>query len=183
MTRFLLSAAVAAVGLALLAAPETRADQPPGHGRGYSTGRHYRGHGHYHYRASYRGHGFRASHRFHYHRYGYRSLRWTRSFWSSQYRCYCYWAPQYRCWFFYEPTYSYYVPVTYYREVYAEAPPVTAPVFPSPSVVQQTTVVVPPSAPVAEPVPPGPVAGPGPVAPVAPAPVAVQKTRVGPGAP
>jgi hypothetical protein len=175
MMRFILSASIAAMGLAFLATSEAEAwaEGRSGGGSGYSghmgsRGGDYRhGSSHFDYRFPYR-----PSHGFGYERYGYRSLYYSHYHWSSDYRCYVYWAPYYRCWCFYEPTYSYYVPVSYYRQVYPEASVVTAP----PSVVQQTTVVAgttPPLAPVAD-------AGPAaPIPPVAAAPVAVQKTKVG----
>src|SRR3974377_137758 len=151
MTRLMLSAGVATVALALLAVPQTRAHGRTGSGArghmgsGRSDYRHGTGH-HFDYR--FPSHGFHASNRFGYNRYGYRSLSWSSYRWNNDYRCYLYWAPSYRCWFFYEPTYSYYVPVTYYRQVYPEFTAPVATVPPPSSVVQQTSVVVTPSTPV-----------------------------------
>ncbi len=176
MMRFILSVSVAAMGLALLA-PEMRAESRSGGSgprySGHMGGGDYRhGSGHFDYRFPYR-----PYHGFGYERYGYRSLSYSHYRWNNDYRCYVYWAPFYRCWFFYEPTYSYYVPVSYYRQVYPESGPV---VTPPPSVIQQTTVVaapIPPLAPVAD-------AGPtAPIPPVAAAPTAVQNTKVGPRTP
>jgi hypothetical protein len=172
MKRFLMIATIAAVGLTLLAAAQTRAAGPSGQGSGYPTRGFSGHHGMY-------GHRFKASERFDYRRYGFRSLSWRHYRWSSYYHGYCYWAPRYG-WCFYEPTYSCYLPVSYFSEVYPEAATAVAPVVsPAPSVVQQTTVVATPPAPVADlPAPP-----PTPAVVPAPAPVAVQKTKVGPGVP
>ena len=178
MTRLMLTVGVAAMGLALLVVPQTRAD---GH-RGGSYGGYRYGSGH-HFDYRFPSHGYHASHRFGYERYGYRSLSYSSYRWSYDHRCFIYWAPSYRCWFFYEPSYSYYVPVTYYRQVYTEAPASVAVVPPAPSVVQQTTVVVPPTTPVGPSAPVAEEAPPAPVAPVPPPPTAVQNTKVGPGAP
>lgn len=121
-------------------------------------------------------HSFRANERFDYHRHGFKSFSYSHYRWSNDYHRYIYWAPSYG-WCFYEPTYSYYVPVSYYHEVYSSAPTVAPTVIPTPPVVQQTTVVTaPPSASV--PVPPPP-----PPPPVVPGPTAVQKTNVGVGMP
>ncbi len=107
------------------------------------------------------------------------------SCWSSRYNSYCYWAPNYG-WCFYEPSYSCYLPVSYYPEVYPQASLAAAPVSPSiplvspsPSVVQQTSVVVAGSALPAADLPAPPLVAP----PIAPAPTAVQQTKVGPGLP
>jgi hypothetical protein len=179
MIRFVMSASVAAVGLALFAVGTTQADSRSG-GHSHMTRGHERPN-HFDYR---RGHDRRGSDRFGYDRHGYRSLSWSHYRWSNDYRCYTYWSPSYRSWFFYEPTYAYYVPVTRYREVYPEATPtVVAPIVRTPSVVQQTTVVVGSPAPVAPLAPLAEVGPPAPIAPIAPAPVAVQNTKVGPGVP
>jgi len=181
MMRFMFSATVAAVGLALLAVPETRAESPSGAGSGHvsyghmdpSRGEYRHGPGHFDYRFP-----NHPSQRFGYDSHGFRSLYWSNYRWSRDYRCYVYWAPSYRSWFFYEPTFSYYVPVSYYRQVYPEVSPTVATVSSTPSVVQQTSVVVAPPTPV------GPVAetvSPAPIPPVIPAPAAVQNTKVGPG--
>ena len=201
MMRSLMSVSVAAVGLALLAAPPTRAEGRSGGRSGRSSngpshvgptgGQRHRGSDYFDYRFDHRSrhdfnyrfdhrprHDFRANRRFDYGKHGFRSLYWTRYCWSRDYRCYLYWAPWYRCWCFYEPSYSCYVPVSYYGEVYPEtSPTVAATGTPAPSVVQQTTVVATPPASVADAVPPAP------LPPVAPTPTAVQKTKVGPGAP
>lgn len=190
MMRFILSVSVAAMGLVLLAVPQTRAAGRAGGGSGPvsnghmgpSSGEHLHGPGHFDYRFPNRpSHGLKASSRFGYDRYGFRSLYWSNYRWSSDYRCYLYWAPSYRCWFFYEPTFSHYVPVSYYRQVYPEfASAGATAVTPPPSVVQQTTVVVAPptpAAPVADVVPAAP------IPPAIPAPKVVQNTKVGPGAP
>jgi len=120
------------------------------------------------------GHSFKASERFDYGKHGFGHQSWTHYRWSNYYRCFCFWAPRYG-WCFYEPTYCCYLPISYYCEVYPQFAPVTTPVSTSPSVIQQTTVV----APTAAPVPDLPTPPPGP--PALPAPMAVQKTKVGPG--
>jgi hypothetical protein len=176
MLRFLMSASVAVVGLALLTVSPAPAASSGGHShKGVARSQQRHGHG--------SGHHFKANRRFAYGKYGFRSLSWSRYRWSKDYGCYVYWAPRLRSWCFYEPTFRYYVPVSNYREVYPEAPAVeAAPVIKTPSVVQQTTVVVtlPPAvAPVA---PPAPVLeGPpeAPIAPAAPAPKVIQNTKVG----
>jgi hypothetical protein len=181
----MLTVGVAAMGLALLVVPQTRAD---GH-RGGSYGGYRYGSGH-HFDYRFPSHGYHASHRFGYDRFGYRSLSYSSYRWSYDHRCYIYWAPSYRCWFFYEPTYSYYVPVTYYRQVYPEFTAPVATVPPPSSAIQQTSVIVTPSAPVGvvgtAPGPVGPPAGiatPTPIPPVATAPAAVQNTKVNNGTP
>jgi hypothetical protein len=110
---------VAAVSLALLAVPQTRADHRHGGGSmsqgrmGPSRGEYRPGTGHHfdYWFPSRPSHGFKAGNRFGYEKYGFRSLSWNHYRWSSDYRCYLYWAPSYRGWFFYEPTFAYYVPV------------------------------------------------------------------------
>ena len=137
MNRFLMTVAVAAVGLATLAVAETRAEGRTDRESGHS----YRGESRHESRS---GHQYHASRRFDYGRHGYRSFSWTHSYFSSYYGCSCYWAPSYG-WCFYEPSYSCYVPVSYYFQVYPEfvsAGP--APVIPPPTTIQQTTVVVAP---------------------------------------
>ena len=160
MNRFLMTVAVAVVGLTTLAVAQTRAE---GHS-GRESGRSYGGESRHESRSGYQYH---ASRRFDYGRHGYRSFSWTHSYFSSYYGCSCYWAPSYG-WCFYEPSYSCYVPVSYYSEVYPEVVPSgPAPVIPAPTTIQQTTVVVAPSAPAIVPdLPP------------APAPTAVQQTKV-----
>ncbi len=190
MNRFLMTVAVAAVGLITLGAAETRAEGRSGRGSGHP----YSGESRH---ESMSGRQFHASRRFDYDKHGYRSFSWTHSYWSSYYGCYCYWAPSYG-WCFYESSNSCYVPVSCYFEVYPEfvsAGP--APVIPPPTVIQQTTVVV---ARVSDrrPSPPAPaptavqqtkvvVASPPtdlpPAPPVVPVPTAVQQTKVGAGGP
>lgn len=183
MKRSLFTTTFAALGLTLIAAAQTQAAGPPGHGSGHrsaSTIHHSTMNG----RHGEFNHSFRANGRFDYGRHGFRSLSWTKYGWSNRYRTYCYWAPSYG-WCFYEPSYSCYLPVSYYPEVYPQAsfgvaPAVSpAPVLTTaPSVVQQTSVVL------AGPAVP-PVEGPGPVVapPIGPAPGVVQQTKVGPGVP
>ena len=194
MNRFLMTVAVAAVGLTTLAAAQTRAEGRSGRGSDHSFGGESR-------HESMGGRQFRASRRFDYGRHGYRSLSWTHSYWSSYYGCYCYWAPSYG-WCFYEPSYSCYLPVSYYFEVYPEVVSAgPAPVIPAPTTIQQTTVVVAPPAsggrarPAAGVSRPdggpadqrgdgvGPPADLPPAPPVVSAPTAVQKTKVGAGGP
>jgi hypothetical protein len=172
MKRFLMIATLAAVGLTQFAATQASA------GGGFSHGRSYYGS-----HNEYRGHHFRASERFGYSRYGFRSFSYTHYRWSDTYRCYFYYAPSYG-WCFYEPSYNFYVPITYFNQVYPESVSVITPtVIPTPTVVQQqqTTVVNVqnergPSVPVAVPAPvPTPVPGPSAVPPP---PVAQQKTNV-----
>jgi len=193
MKSFLLSVAVAVVGLTGLAVSQAQADGHFGRGssHSYDNDRH---------NESRREHEFRADHRFDFSRHGYRSFSWTHRRWSDYYSCYCYFAPSYG-WCFYEPSYSYYVPVSRYFEVYPEAhrtePP---PVFSTPTAIQQTTVVavsgtpttVPftPSAPTPTAVQQTKVVVPGgpsgelvPAPSVVPAPTAVQQTKVAAGAP
>ncbi len=192
MKRFFLSAGVAALSLALVAVAQSRADGRSGGSSHQSKGPSHTGSRHddhhrspvhfdhkFHERWS---HNFRANSRFGFGKYGYRSLYYSHYRWSNDYRCYLYWAPYCRCWFFYEPTYSYYVPVSYYREVYPEAAPAvaTAVTPTTPVVQQQTTVVVTPPSTVA---PPPDAPPPGPIPPLAPAPTNVQKTTVAPTAP
>ncbi len=176
MKRFLLSAAVAAVGLALLTVTQAGAAGPSSKGSGRPSG----GFSHTGSMRGFHGgfnHGFKPNGRFGYGRHGFRSLSWTHYRWNSYYHRYFYWAPSYG-WCFYEPTYGYYLPLSFYREVYPEAvTPEIAPLSPAPSVVQQTTVVNTP-APVVGPAAP-PVAEP----PLPPAPAAVQQTHVGHGGP
>src|SRR5207253_10927577 len=121
-------------------------------------------------------HSFKVNERVDYRRPGFKSVSWSHRRWSSYYRSYVYWAPSYG-WYFYEPTYSCYLPVSRYSEVYPEAVAVAPAVSPTPTVIQQTTVVTVPPGPAAElPTPP--------LAPeVLPAPIAVQKTKVGAGTP
>ncbi len=196
MKSFLMTASVAALGLALLAVTPTGAAGQPGRPSG--SGLSHRGplggrHGEF-------GHRFKANGRFAYGRHGFRSLHWTRYRWDSFYHRYFYWAPSYG-WCFYEPTYGYYLPVSYFPEVYPEAAPTLATaISPTPSVIQQTTVVAEPSLPPAPPVVPAPttvqqtkvvvptapaVAEPSlpPAPPVVPAPTAVQQTKVGASVP
>jgi hypothetical protein len=162
MKRFFMTAIVAAVGLSMLSATST-----------WAAGTRHSGSmsGH---RGEF-GHHFRANGQFNYGRYGFRSLAWTRYGWSNYYHCNCYWAPSYG-WCFYEPSYACYLPISYYRQVYPQTFATAAPVVTTtPSVIQQTTVVT---------VPPAPVGGlPSlPTAPgVVPAPAAVQNTNVGAG--
>lgn len=181
MKRFLMTVASAVVGLATLAVAQTRAE-----------GHHGRGSEHSGYGASDSGsrsaHSYRPSQRFDYGRYGYRSVSWTHSTWSSYYGCSCYWVPSYG-WCFYEPSYTYFMPVSRYFEVYPEAVRVGAvPVIPAPTTIQQTSVIVGSGAPV--PVPtavqqtrvvvqgnPGSDFAPAP--PMVPVPPALQQTRVG----
>jgi hypothetical protein len=181
MKRLLFTTTFAALGLALIA-NQSQAASPMGHGSGHSTGS--LNHGMNGRHDTFR-HSFKANSRFDYGRFGYKSLHWTRYGWSSRYNNYCYWAPNFG-WCFYEPTYSCYLPISYYRDVYPEASFSTAPVAPvapavvasTPSVVQQTSVVVGgPAIPTAD-VPPLPLAPP-----IAPAPTAVQQTKVGAGLP
>ena len=147
MNRFLMTVAVAVVGLTTLAAAQTRAEGHSGRGSGHSSSDESR-------HESMSGRQFHASRRFDYDKHGYRSLSWTHSYWSSYYGRYCYWAPSYG-WCFYEPSYSCYLPVSCYSEVYPEAVAAgPAPAIPSPTTIQQTTVVVAPSAPTDVPVPP-----------------------------
>jgi hypothetical protein len=160
MNRFLLSAAVAAVGLTTLSVPQTQAAEHFGRGSSHSSSR--------------VSHGSRSEHQFHarrgfdYGRHGYRSFSWTHSYWSSYYGCYCYYAPSYG-WCFYEPSYSCYLPVSYYSQVYPEfVPSGPAPVIAPPTVVQQTKVIVGSSS----------VPAPVPVPPPAPVPTTVQQTKV-----
>jgi hypothetical protein len=123
------------------------------------------------------GYHFKASERFNYGKHGFKAFSWTHRRWSSQYHCYCYWAPSFG-WCFFEPIHACYVPLTYFREVYPETVTTVAPVVaPTPSVIQQTTVVTAPPAPVREVPPPAPAPA------VVPAPTAVQKTNVGAGGP
>lgn len=181
MRRSLFATAFAALGLVLVAT-QTQAAVPTGRGPSHRSGSFSHAISGHHGQFS---HSFRANGRFDYGRYGYRSLHWTRYGWSSRYNNYCYWAPNYG-WCFYEPTYSCYLPISYYRQVYPEASfstaavPAPVPVVtPSPSVVQQTSVVVGgPAIPTAD-VPAPPLLPP----PVTPAPTAVQQTKVGPGLP
>jgi hypothetical protein len=164
MKKFLLNVTVSTVGLTLLAVAPIWAAEPSRHesNRGGSSGTHREF-----------SHSYRANERFDFREHGFRTFSYTHYHWSDFYRCYCYYAPRYG-WCFYEPTYGYYLPITYYSQVYPESVPV---VKQSPSVIQQTTVVTSPTAPVPNlPTPP-----PGP--PVAPAPTAVQKTNVAPTAP
>jgi hypothetical protein len=178
MLRFTLAASVAAAVLALAAVPDVRAQSHSG-GPGFES---HHGSEHFDYRFPNRDyHGFRASNSFGYNRYGFRSVYWNNYRWSSEYRCYLYWAPSYRSWCFYEPTYSYYVPVSYFSQVYPSAPPTVAPVPPPPSVIQQQTTVVTappvPISPASKPVPPAP------IPPITSAPTAVQETKVAQGGP
>ena len=160
MNRFLMTVAVAVVGLTTLAVAQTRAEGHSGRGSGRSSSGESR-------HESMSGRQFHASRRFDYGKYGYRSLSWTHSYFSGYYGCSCYWAPSYG-WCFYEPSCSCYLPVSYYFQVYPEVvPPGPAPVIPPPTTIQQTTVVVGPSAPADVP-----------VLPPAPAPTAVQQTNV-----
>lgn len=192
MNRFLMTVAVAVVGLTTLAVAQTRAEGRTGRGSGHSS----IGASHH---ESMSGRHYRASRRFDYGKYGHRSFSWSHSYFSSYYGCYCYWAPSYG-WCFYEPSYSCYLPVSCYYDVYPEAVSAgPAPVIPAPTTIQQTTVVVAPSTPVDAPLPPPvPVpttvqqtkvvvaSPPGdlpPGPPVVPAPIAVQKTKVGAGGP
>jgi hypothetical protein len=188
MNRFLLSVAVAALGLTSLAVSQSQAEGHFGRGSSHSSG----SDGRYESR---REHEFRADRRFEYSRHGFQSFSWTHRRWSDYYRCYCYWSPSYG-WCFYEPSFSYYVPVSHYFEVYPEAVRTEpAPVFPPPTAIQQTTVVVGSGTPATVPVPPRPLAptavqqtkvvvpnGPSdellPPPSVAPAPTAVQQTKV-----
>jgi hypothetical protein len=172
MKRFFVTPTLAAVALSLFVVAQTWAGGPSGNGSSRQGGEPSH-HGSMSGRSE-SGHSFRASERFDYHSYGYRSYSWTHSRWSNDYRCYIYWAPRYG-WCFYEPTYTCYVPVTYYGQVYPQSAPIVAPS--APVIQQQTTVVTAPSAPTTSlPVPP-----PGPS--VQPPPVAVQKTKVETGAP
>jgi len=195
MMRFMFSVTVAAVGLALLAVPETRAESPSGAGSGHvsyghmdpSRGEYRHGPGHFDYRFP-----NHPSQRFGYDRHGFRSLYWSNYRWSRDYRCYVYWAPSYRSWFFYEPTYSYYVPTTYFSQVYPTFTRSVPTVTPTSPVIQQTSVIVggpsAPGGPIVPVGPGGPVgpvaggpvadAGPGPIAPPT-APVAIQNTKAG----
>jgi hypothetical protein len=165
MKKFLLNVTVIAVGLTLLSVVPIWAAEPSRHdsGRGGSMSGSHREFDH----------SYRPSERFDYRQHGFRSFSYTHYGWSDHYRCYCYYSPSYG-WCFYVPTYSYYLPISYYSQVYPQSVPV---VKEAPSVIQQTTVVATPSAPV-----PG-LPTPPPVPPVAPGPTAVQKTNVGPGAP
>jgi hypothetical protein len=160
MNRFFAKAALATVALTLLGVAQTWAAGP----RGQSSSHHGSISGSHGDR-----HSFRASTRFDYRSHGFRSLSWSHYRWSNYYHCYCYYTPKFG-WCFYEPTYSYYVPISYFSEVYPQSAPV---VSPTPSVIQQTTVVtVPPTAAPELPTPPS-----TPVVPTAP--TAVQKTQVG----
>jgi hypothetical protein len=161
MKRFFVTAMVTAVAVTLLAVSQTQAAGHSSSGSNHSSMGNHRSH-------------YKPSERFHYDRHGYKSLSWSRYYWNSHYRCYCYWAPSYG-WCFYEPTYSCYVPVTYFRQVYPEAPATVAPTV-TPPVVQQTTVVNVPSVAPALPTPP-----PAPTAVVPAGPI--QQTKVGTVAP
>jgi hypothetical protein len=193
MNRFFLSVAVAALGLITLAVSQTQADEHFGRGSSRSHG----DEGRYESR---REHEFRGDRRFDYGRHGYQSFSWSHRRWSDYYRCYCYYSPSYG-WCFYEPTFSYYVPVSHYFEVYPQADRTEpAPVFPPPTAIQQTTVIVGSNTPATVPiVPSAPIptavqqtkviaaGGPSgeliPAPSVVPGPVAAQQTKVGPGAP
>jgi hypothetical protein len=172
MKRFFSTTGVATVGAVLILAAQGWADGRGNHPSGNSGH-----HGSMGGRRGEPGHSYRANERFDYGKHGFGAESWTHYRWSNYYRCFCFWAPKYG-WCFYEPSYSCYLPISYYAEVYPQfAPPVTTPVSPSPSVVQQTTVVAAPAGPVGDlPIPP-----PG-LAPL-PAPTAIQKTKVGPGGP
>ena len=183
MNRSLFTTTLAALGLTFFAATQTLAAAPPGGRSGHrsSTSGH---HGTMSGRHGEFRHSYRANGRFDYGRHGFKSLSWTRYGWSNRYHNYLYWAPSYG-WCFYEPTYSRYLPVSYYSEVYPQASLAVAPevspaplLTPTPSVVQQTSVVL--AAPAVPAVDvPGPVVAP----PIAPAPGVVQQTKVGPGVP
>jgi hypothetical protein len=169
MNRFFLSVAVAALGLITFAVSQTQAEGHFGRGssRSHDEGRY----------ESRREHEFRADRRFEYSRHGYRSFSWTHRRWSDYYRCYFYWSPSYG-WCFYEPSFSYYVPVSHYFEVYPEAVRTEpAPVFPPPTAIQQTTVIVGSGTPATVPVPPRSDELLPPPS-VVPSPTAVQQTKV-----
>jgi hypothetical protein len=161
MKRFFVTAAVAALGFAVLSVTPIFAE-------GGSHG----GSGH-HNSGGERHREFRPSERFGYDRHGFRSFSWSHSRWSEYYHRYCYWSPGYG-WYFYEPVHSCYLPISCYGEVYPEfTPSLSTPVATAPVVTQQTTVVTAPTPPV--------VGGPQPPPiPTLPNPAAaVQKTNVG----